>query len=533
MGGMVVAPQVLAAEAGAMVLREGGNAIDAAVTSAFAQMIVDPQNAGIAGFGVATVRASNGSIEVIDFNGTAGSRATPDMWKDIVVEQDWTGYGFHIQGHLNDRGYQSIMTPGTVAGMSALLEKYGTISWSRAIQPAIGLAREGFPVYPALWQGWNTPRSSIFGDMLERLRVTEASRKIYFTSDGRTREPGEILRNPDYADTLQRLAEAGPDDFYTGGIARRMSEDLEANGSFVTASDLADYRVRHLAPITTQYRGLDVFTNPPAGGGICVAQILNILEHEDIAALRVNSVEYIDLVARAMQAAYHDWYTYVGDPEFVDVPLGRLVSKEHAADWYRRIHAGESITVPLHRESPHTTNVTVADDAGNVIALTHSLGSASGVVTPGLGFMYNNIMNAADPISGKPNSIAPGKSRITGMCPTIVQNDGKPVLALGAPGGTRIITGVLQALLNVIDHGLRPQEAVDVARFDCQSHILDCEARIPSWTREALRDRGFQVHPNPATYGNFARVQALAIDPETGAMLGGSDPRGGGAVFSG
>jgi gamma-glutamyltranspeptidase / glutathione hydrolase len=532
MRGTVVAPQTLAAEAGARVLMEGGNAIDAAVTTAFAQMIVDPMNAGVAGFGVATVRTADGRIEVIDFNGTAGSRATPDMWQDIVIEQDWTGYGFHIEGNLNDRGYQAIMTPGTVAGLATLLDTYGTISWSRAIEPAIGLARDGFPVYAALWQLWNTPRAGLFGNAIERLQTTEASRNIYFPDGVSTPAPGDILRNPDYGDTLERLAAAGPDDFYTGELASRMTEDLEANGAFVTADDLANYRVRRVEPVQTTYREYDVFTNPPAGGGLCLAEILNILEHRDIAALGLNSVDYIDFVARAMQAGFHDWYSQVGDPEFIDVPVDRLRSKQHAAAWYERIRSGERIHVPLHRESPGTTNVTVADESGNVIALTHSLGSASGVVTPGLGFLYNNIMNAADPIPGKPNSIAAGKSRITGMCPTIVMRGDSPVLVLGAPGGTRIITGVLQGLLNVVDHGLRPQEAVDVARFDCQSQILDCEARIPSWTRDALAERSFTINPNSATYGAFARVQAITIDPDTGAMLGGSDPRGGGAVFA-
>jgi gamma-glutamyltranspeptidase / glutathione hydrolase len=533
MSGMAVAPQVPAAEAAYTVLRNGGNAIDAAVTGAFVQMIVDPQNAGIAGFGAATVRQADGTLETIDFNGTAGSRVTPGMWESILIEQDWTGYGYHLEGAVNDIGYQSIMTPGTVAGLAELLKRHGTWEWSKTIEPAIRTAADGFVVTGPLWTLWNMPSLLKRPSMFDRIQATEASKRIYFKNDRDTWAPGERLKNPDYARSLERLASNGPDEFYTGKLADEMVADLEANGGFVTGDDLAGYRPRVEEPICVRYRGYEVHTNGPAGGGICMATILNILEHEQIDALGHNSTEYIYLVARAMQAGYSDWYGKVGDPAFVDVPVADILSKQNAANWYERIKNGEQIQVPVRREPPNTTHITVADNDGNVVALTHSLGSSSGVVTPGLGFTYNNIMNAADPIPGGPNSIAPGKSRITGMAPTIVQKDGKPVLALGAPGGTRIITGVLQALLNVIDHGMSPQEAVDAARFDAQSEILDCEARIPSWRKTELAERGFTINPNAAPYGNFARVQAITMDPVSGEMRGGSDPRGGGAVIAG
>lgn len=528
---MVVAPQPLAVDEGAKVLKNGGNAFDAAVTAAFVQMVVDPQMCGIGGFGVANVRTASGEHRVLDFNGTSGSRVTPEMWQDIVIEQDWTGYGYHLEGRVNDVGYQSIMTPGTVAGMAEVLRRYGTISWHDALQPAIRIAHEGFLVQPELWRLWNAPpvlgRISFF----ERVKATEASRAIYVKPDGSSYGPGERLRNPDYARSLERLAEAGPEDFYAGELAQRMADDFAANGAFITAEDLANYRVRDYEPLTIDYRGYTVATNPPSGGGICMAQILKILEHEDIANLGLNSLAYIDFVARAMQAAYHDWYRYVADPEFVDVPVDWLTSDERADEWYAKIKAGEKIEVPRYPEPPTTTHITVIDRAGNVAAITHSLGSSSGVVTPGLGFTYNNIMNAANPVPGLPNSIAPGKNRITGMCPTIVLDGDKPILALGAPGGTRIITGVLQVTLNILDHGMSPVEAVSAPRFDCQSETLDCEARIPSWVRDELGARGFKIHPNPAPLGGFSLVQAITRDPMTGTLAGGSDPRGGGAVM--
>lgn len=531
MGGMVVAPQTPAVEAGVQVLMQGGNAFDAVVTAAFVQMVVDPQMCGIGGFGVANLRTADGEERILDFNSTTGSRATPEMWRGIVIEQDWTGYGYHLQGRVNDVGYQSIQTPGTVAGLAAVLARYGTISWSDTLQPAIRCADEGFLVTPELWRLWNMPRVALNTSFRERLEATEASRQLYFKADGAGYMPGERFRNPDYAQTLRRLADAGPTDFYQGRLAEEVAADLERNGAFITANDLADYRVQVKDPITVDYRGYRVVTNPPAGGGLCMAQILQIIEHEDVAALGLNTVEYIDLVGHAMKAAYHDWYSFVGDPAHVDVPVDELLARGHANEWYARIKRRQHFSVPVYSEQPTTTNITVVDGAGNVAVITHSLGASSGVVTPGLGFTWNNNMNAANPVPGQPNSIAAGKARITGMCPTIVERDGELVLALGAPGGTRIITGVLQTLLNVLDHGMSAVEAVSAPRFDCQSEKLDCEARIPSWVKAELSDRGFEIVPNPAPYGMFALVQAITRDPTTGRLSGGADPRGGGAVL--
>lgn len=532
MRGMVVAPQAPAVEEGVKALKRGGNAVDAAITTAFVQMVIDPQMCGVAGFGVANVRMASGDHQIIDFNGTAGSRVRPEMWQDIVIEQDWTGYGYHLKGHVSDIGYQSIMTPGTVAGLAETLRRFGTISWSDALQPAIRVAEEGFLIPPERWRGWNAPGIEGRVAPKDRLQVTPAAKALYIKPNGETYRPGERFRNPDYAKTLRRLAEAGAEDFYRGELARTMIADLEKNNAFITAEDLAAYQPIVSNPITTTYRGYTIATNPPAGGGVCLAETLNILGREDIASLGLNSLEYIDLVAHAMKAAYHDWYKYVADPRFVDVPLAWLLSAERADEWYRRIEARETFSVPRYPEPPGTTNVTAVDSDGNCLAITHSLGASSGVMTPGLGFMYNNIMNAANPVAGLPNSIAPGKSRITGICPTIVLDGDKPVLTLGAPGGTRIITGVLQVILNVLDHGLTAVEAVSAPRFDCQSDILDCEARIPSWIKEELGQRGFRLNPNPAALGNFSLVQAIIRDPLTGSLDGGSDPRGGGAVMS-
>ncbi len=526
--GMVVAPQVPAVEAGVEVLRAGGNAFDAAVSAAFVQMVHDPQQCGVAGFGVALVRTASGEEKVIDFNGVAGSLVEPEMWSDIFIEQDWTGYGYHLQGALNMLGYQAIMTPGTIAGMAEVLSRYGTLDWATALRPAITAAEAGTLITPEMWRWWNLPGLGFN----PALKYSAESRRLFLKPDGSTLAPGDRLLNTDYAATLRRLADAGPDDFYRGELAARMAEDLAANGAFVTADDLAAYRVRVTDPLRINYRGHEILTTPPASGGICLAQVLKIVADDDLGALGFNSVEYIDLVGHAMKAAFHDWYALVGDPTFVDVPVDLLLSDDHARQWRARIANREPFQVPLERVPQHTTHITVVDGEGNCAAITHSLSMPSGAITPGLGFMWNAIMNAANPVPGRPNSIAPRKSRLTGICPTIAKRDGEPVVVLGSPGGTRIITGVLQTLLNVLDHGMTAVEAVSAPRFDCQSDKLDCESRIPRRVRAELAGRGFEIVPDTTPYSHWASVQLIKRDPRSGRLDGGADPRDGGADCS-
>jgi len=534
-GGMVVAPQPLAVAAGARVLMGGGNAVDAAVTTAFVQMVVDPQMCGVAGFGTAHVwQAETGASTVVDFQGRAGSKATPEMWRDLIEEEYWNGYGYRLQGFVNDVGYGSITTPGTVAGLAETLRQFGTIGWDQAIRPAVPLARDGFLVSRELYRLWTTPPIPGRPDNALRTAANEAARRLYRKDDGSFYYPGQRFRNPDFAITLERLASAGPEDFYTGELGQRMAADLEQHGSFVTADDLKGYTARVLKPHRSTYRGYTVDSPAEPNGGLTVLQMLNILENYDLKGMGLNTTEYVYTVARAMQAATFDRVTQVGDPEFVPVPAYRLLGKEHAQIWRRRIDSGSPIHIPRYApEAPHTTNVTVRDRQGNLAIITHSLGSAAGVVCDGLGFMYNNLMNCFDPQPGRVNSIVPGKARVTGMCPTIVFDaDGRPVLALGAPGGTRIMTGVLQTILNVLDHGLTAVEAVSAPRFDSQSEHLDAEARIPEWVLAPLAERGFKLSPNPSALSMFALVQAIVLDHAKGEMQGGSDPRGGGCVLT-
>ncbi|MFO7168134.1 MAG: gamma-glutamyltransferase [Chloroflexota bacterium] len=527
MPGMIVAAEPVAVEAGARVLMSGGNAVDAAVVCAFVQMVVNPQMCGIGGYMIATVHLPGepaARTYLLDAPALAGSRVTPEMWQDKLIRPNPDGWGYFLQGKVNDAGYQSICTPGTVKGLAALLERWGTLPWSAALEPAAQVAEEGFMVDSHLAARWKTRAAHPEGcSLLDYILLNQEARRIYLTADGRPYDEGQLLRNPDYARTLRHLAAHGPEDFYTGHLARQISADLEANGAFVTAEDLASYRVRDEAPTIGTYRGYTVVTSQAPHGGPTLIEILNILEGYDLAALGHNTPEYIALVADAMQAAFADRAQYIGDPAFVDVPLAELTSKERAARWRERIDAGEPIAAGApDMIAPGTTHVSVVDSAGTCVALTHSLGVSSGVITPGLGFMYNNSMVNFDPLPGRRNSIAPGKGRSTGMSPTIVYRGDEPVLVLGAPGASRIITGVLQVLLNVIDFGMGVSEAVLAPRFDCQGERVVVQNRIPEYVCERVRARRPVVRL-PQSHGAIGLVQAIAIDTASGRLSGCAD----------
>jgi gamma-glutamyltranspeptidase/glutathione hydrolase len=532
---MIVAPQPIAVEEGAKVFIRGGNAIDAAVTCAFVQSIVSPQMCGVGGYVILTLglggdhpaRVEPG-FHTLDAPALAGSEVRPEMWEDIILRPNPGGWGYFLQGKVNDIGYQSVCVPGTVRGLATILERWGTISWSQAIAPAACIAEEGYVVDAHLAGGWKGKAAYPEAcSLLDRVQANPEARRIYLR-DGAPYEPGEVLRYPDYARTLRHLAEHGADDFYHGELAGRMSEDLDANGSFVTADDLAHYQARDPSPVVGTYREYTVVTAPPPHGGPTLVALLNILEGYDLSTLGHNSPEYIYLVSMAMKAAFADRNPHLGDPQHVPVPLEWMISKERAREWQRRIDQGQDIVVSfVPPEPPDTTHVSVVDGHGNCIALTHSLGSSSGVITPGLGFMYNDSMVNFHPWSGHPNSIAPRKSRTTGMTPTIVYKDGQPVLVIGAPGATRIITSVAQVILNVLDLGMSISDAVLAPRFDCQGDLIKCQARIPEYVCAQVR----ASHPIvrlPQSHGGLALVHAVAIDPLTGELSGGADTGSGG-----
>jgi gamma-glutamyltranspeptidase/glutathione hydrolase len=490
---------------------------------------------GIGGYLILTLHIAGeapGNPIAIDAPALAGSRVTAEMWQEAAIGPNPSGWGYFVEGKVNDVGYQSICTPGTVKGLATILEHWGTLDWDEVLLPAVQIARDGFTVDAHLASGWrfgsDLPEAS---SLLDYVVANPEASRIYLGDDGRPPAPGATLRNPDYADTLTMLASRGPNDFYTGQLAERMSADLEAHGSFVTAKDFAWYKIREPGPVTGTYRGYTIASSPPPHGGPTLIELLNILEGYDVAALGHNSPEYIYLVSRAMKAAFADRNLKLADPNFVKVPLEWMISKKRAFEWWDTIDSSDPIHVSfVPPGSPDTTHVSVVDDEGNAVALTHSLGCSSGVITPGMGFMYNNSMVNFRPWPGHPNSIAPRKSRTTGMTPTIIYNDEGPVLVIGAPGATRIITSVAQVIINVLDFGMTISDAVLAPRFDCQGDEIICQARIPEFVCQKVRQK-HAIRRLPFSHGGLALVHAIAIDPATGEVTGGADTGAGGMAL--
>ncbi len=342
-----------------------------------------------------------------------------------------------MKDKVNDDGYQSICIPGIVRGLEAIHQRWCTWKWADLIAPAIETAEKGFVVGHHLANRWKAkPQFYEDSSLFQKLSVCAAAGEIYLKADGTPYDEGDVLRNSDYARTLRRLATAGPADFYTGELAATICADLTRNGSWVTPHDLAAYRVRDEAPVVTTYRGYTVITSPAPHGGPTLAAMLKILEGYDLSAMPHNSPEYIRLVALAMKGAFADRNRSLGDPHVVDVPLAEMLSDERAAHWRSVIDSGQPIeTTRIQPGSKTTTQVTVVDKLGNCVSLTHSLGSSSGVITPGLGFMYNNSMINFHPYAGHANSIAPHKGRTTGMTPTIVLDGDRPQCS--SPGALR------------------------------------------------------------------------------------------------
>ena len=526
MKGVVTAPQPEAVEAGGDVLSEGGNAVDAAVACALVQTAVDPLMCGVAGFGTMHVHLpGRGVHRLLDFHGRAPLAVRPDMWADLVRSEAEDGFGFLLEGAVNEIGYQSIATPMTLRAFDDALARFGTRSLSDLIGPAIEWCEEGFQVRPHVSAFWNMGPESGRVAHTEYLTRFEATRKVYVNPHGGIPKVGETLRNPDMGRTYRRIAERGADDFYAGEIAARIVADMERGGGLLTAEDLAAAAPVESEPLRGTYRGHRIATNRPPGGGVMVLEMLNILENFDLAAMGHNSPEYIAVASEAMKIATVDKDTRIGDPRFFDTPLEELASKEYGARMAERIRTGEKTHVPRltagGRESKDTTHVCVVDGDGNCVSLTHSLGRPSGVVTAGLGFMYNGCMGVFDPRPGRAGSLAPGKARFTAMCPTILFDGNEPWYVVGAPGGTFITMGVLQAILNAVDFGMSAQESVSAPRFCTTSDTIDVTNRILRRTERALREMGYPVRRSALSF-QFAGVHALRRT--AGGWEGGADP---------
>lgn len=529
--GMVCAAQPEAVEAGIDALAAGGNAVDAAVACALVQTAVDPQMCGIAGFGSMHVYLPKSGVHrFIDFHGRAPLAATPDMWADLLEGESEDGFGFTLRGRVNEIGYGAITTPMTLKALDEALRRWGTKPLAEYLPAAIEHCERGFLVRPHVSAYWNAVPTEGRAPHTEMLTQLPATRAIYTKPDGHLRGMGELHRNPDMGRTYRRIAQAGVTDFYGGELAGAIVADMKASGGLLRENDLAQCATEDTAPIRGSYRGHRIASNRPPGGGLMLLEMLNILEHFDLRSMGHNSPRYIATVAEAMKIATVDKDTKVGDPRFVDVPLDELISKAYAAPLAERIASGAKTSVPrlASRESADTTHVTVVDEHGNCVSMTHSLGAPSGVVTPGLGFMYNGCMGVFDPRPGRPGSIAPGKSRFSSMAPTILFKDDKPVFVLGAPGGTYIAMGLVQTILNYVDFGMDAQQAVSAPRFSATSDTIGITNRILRRTERELVSMGYPVRRWPMNF-HFAGVHAIRI--RDGQLDGGADPGRDGMAF--
>jgi gamma-glutamyltranspeptidase/glutathione hydrolase len=522
---MIVAPQPEAAEVGAEMLRAGGNAVDAAIACALVQGVVDPLMTGIAGFGSMGVSLPDrGHHGYIDFHAPAPAAARADMWESLVESETRDGFGFILKGRVNEIGYQSICVPASLGAYAEAHRAFGVAPWAEVVRPAIEWAERGWMVRPHVHFWWSSDGEMGRLPNWDRLRHTPAARRLYCRADGSPKVVGDVVTNPEYAETLRLVAKHGAEAFYRGEIATRILDDMRANGGLLTRHDLESYVPVRRPPLRGSYRDVTVTTNNPPGGGIMLVEMLNMLEGFDLPALGHNTAEYIRVVAEVMKRATVDKDRWVGDPAFFDVPVARLTSKAYAQEQIAEIHRGVKADVPRlggGLPSPDTTHVSVVDRDGGCVTMTHSLGMPSGVVTDGLGFMYNGCMGVFDPRPGRPGSIAPGKARFSSMCPSILFRGDAPYLVIGAPGGTQIAMGVLQAILNVVEFGMTMTEAVSAPRFSATSHAIDVANRIPAFVTRRLEAQGYDVVRSPYTF-RFAGVHGIRIEGER--LDGGADP---------
>lgn len=532
--GMISAPQPESVEAGIEVFKAGGNAVDAAIACALVQTVVDPQMCGIAGFGnIQLFLPSLGVHTTFDFHGRSPLATKADMWEHLIEHEAHDGWGFILKGRVNEFGYGAITTPRSLATFGEVLSRYGTKSIAELIEPAIAYCEDGVMIRPHMSAFWNMPPVAGRDANISMVNKLPATRKIYCHEDGTVLGVSDILRNPDMGRTLRRIAEHGIEDFYQGDIADKIIADMEANGGLISHEDLTNCGPEENEPLWGEYRGYRFSTNHPPGGGIMLIEMLNILENFDLRAMGHNSPEYIRVVAEAMKIATIDKDNKVSDPHFYDVPIDELTSKEYAARMAEEIRRGEKANVARlnngGQESKNTTQVTVTDEDGNCVTMTHTLGQPSGVVTDGLGFMYNGAMTVFDPRPGRSGSLVPGKARFTAVSPTIIFKGDKPFLVLGAPGATYITMGNLQVMLNVLDFDMNAQEAISAPRIAATSNNIEISNRILRSAERDLRAQGYPVVRHPVSY-TFAWVHAIRIVNEK--WDGGADPATDGMVMA-
>ncbi len=523
--GMVASQHKLASQAGLEILRQGGNAVDAAVAVGFSLAVVLPRAGNLGGGGFMIVHdAESGETKSLNYREMAPAKAHRNMYLDQDKNVD--------RQKLNS-SYQAAGVPGSIAGLSRALDLYGTMTLVQVMAPAIKQAEEGFTVTYDL--------ARLLKRMKPRLGAWPESAKVFYKADGSFYKAGDVLVQSDLAWSLKQIAQNGPGAFYGGEVGKRLAEDMKNNGGLITLEDLKNYKVEEMEPSWGEYRGFQIASMPPpSSGGVHIIQMLNILEEFPLAYLGHNSAETLHLMAESMKLAYADRSEHLGDPNFWDVPVSGITSEHYADELRKKIDRwtatpSESVKPgkPVDYESDETTHFTVVDQQGNVVVNTYTLNFSfgNGIVAKGTGILLNNEMsdfsakpgvpNAFGLLGGEANSVQPGKRPLSSMTPTIVFKGGEPYFATGSPGGSRIITTVLQIILNIIDHGMNVAEASHAPRIHHQWYpeILYIEKGISPDTQSLLRAKNHVVRYRDA----MGSTQTIML--KDGLIFGASDPR--------
>jgi len=537
--GMVASVHELASQAGVEVMQAGGNAVDAAVATGFALAVVHPAAGNIGGGGFMLIRMNSGETHFLDYREKAPGKATEDMY--------WDKQG-NVVPNMSTLGYKAIGVPGSVKGMVYAEQHFGKLGLKRVMEPAIRLARDGYRL------SWGDARSMTTDKGLAQFPDS----KRIFQNDGKGFQQGDLFKQPELAQTLERIA-ANPDDFYTGQMAKQIADAVQQGGGIITADDLAKYDVKDRVPVRGTYRGLEIISAPPpSSGGVALIETLNMLEGYDVAKSGLDSASTIHLVTEAYRRSFYDRAEFMGDPDFAKVPVAQLIDKKYARAWAGSIEpqnaslsqtlkrpamfadldryaAEHPILAPGRKEPMETTHYSVVDADGNAVAVTTTLngGYGSKVTVGPLGFLLNNEMddfaakvgvpNMFGLIQGPANAVGPYKRPLSAMTPTIVLKDGKLWLVLGTPGGPTIITTVANILINVVDFGLDIQQAVNAPRFHHQwmpDQIQIERNRLSPDTIQLLERSGYKLKDGLGGDG-----ECIAIDLKTGERLGASDIR--------
>ena len=533
--GMVVSASTIASKVGVEILKAGGNAIDASVAVGFALAVTYPYAGNIGGGGFMVIHLQEGKNTTIDFRETAPLFSTKEMFLDE---------NGNFVSALSEEGVTSAGVPGSVAGLIYALDKYGTFPLSKVIQPAIDLARSG----------WGLKKHDVdaFQSTLPKFKKYPSSLKI-FSNEGNPFEEGDLFVQSDLAWTLEQIKNFGVDGFYKGRVAELLVNQIKELGGYITLEDLKNYKCVEREPIVGNYRDHEIISMPPSSsGGIALVQLLNILENYEFDGTEWGSSKYVRTLVESMKYVYADRTLHLGDPEFYPVPIEQLLSKEYSITLYKKVKEKVTPSAEIksgietnYLESEETTHYSVVDKEGNAVSVTTTINSEFGskVVVDGAGFLLNNEMDDFSAKPGEPNqygllgsvanSIEPGKRMLSSMTPTIVLKDGKPFIIVGSPGGSTIITVVLQVILNCIDFGMNIKEAVNAPRIHHQwlPDIVYLERfSINSDTLSILEKMGYGFKDRNESYRVLGSVQAILIDQENNTIYGASDERQNGSA---